>query len=170
MTKLPPAAQDAAAIAVKAHGDQKYGDKPYSWHLDRVAEVVARHSGDIADQFVQAMAGAYLHDVIEDVPNGARFLDNVDPSVIEAVRALSKSKGQTPEQYYTGIKNAGRIAIAVKIADRIANMQASLSAEMNNHKKFEKYRSERHVFASMRQGDDLKNMWDELDKLYDGKL
>jgi guanosine-3',5'-bis(diphosphate) 3'-pyrophosphohydrolase len=31
----------ARAFAVAAHGDQMYGDQPYSFHLDMVAEILA---------------------------------------------------------------------------------------------------------------------------------
>ena len=51
----------ARTFAVAAHGDQKYGDQPYSFHLDAVAEILAPFGE-------QAQIAGYLHDVVEDTP------------------------------------------------------------------------------------------------------
>lgn len=47
-------------FAVKAHASQKYGDHPYSVHLDAVASLVAAWGGE------EAVVLAYLHDTVED--------------------------------------------------------------------------------------------------------
>jgi len=49
----------ARRFAIKAHGSQKYGAKPYSVHLDAVACIVESFG-------VQAQVIAFLHDVVED--------------------------------------------------------------------------------------------------------
>ena len=49
----------ANTFAIRAHGNQQYGDKPYVVHLDAVAELLTKY-GETA-QII-----AYLHDVIED--------------------------------------------------------------------------------------------------------
>jgi (p)ppGpp synthase/HD superfamily hydrolase len=49
----------AREFAIKAHGEQKYGEFPYSVHLDEVA-TIAKPYGESAEIV------AYLHDVIED--------------------------------------------------------------------------------------------------------
>lgn len=36
----------ARDFAIKWHGDQKYGDKPYVYHLDQVAEIVSKSNQD----------------------------------------------------------------------------------------------------------------------------
>ena len=49
----------ARIFAIAAHGGQKYGNYPYSVHLDAVAK--------IADEYGEKAAViAYLHDVVED--------------------------------------------------------------------------------------------------------
>jgi (p)ppGpp synthase/HD superfamily hydrolase len=51
----------ARAFAIKAHGEQRYGDQRYSFHLEAVAELL--HPFGIDAQTV-----GYLHDVVEDTP------------------------------------------------------------------------------------------------------
>ena len=56
--------QKAKEFAVKAHGQQMYGDKPYVVHLEHVHEVMKQHRHNSSAILVQ-MAG-WLHDVLED--------------------------------------------------------------------------------------------------------
>jgi len=51
----------AREFAIEAHGDQKYGDKPYVFHLDQV-HALADEYGLSEDH----KTAAYLHDVAED--------------------------------------------------------------------------------------------------------
>lgn len=57
--QMEPRTQAARDFAVKAHGDQQYGQHPYSYHLDAVAALVVPFGEDF--QIV-----AYLHDTVED--------------------------------------------------------------------------------------------------------
>jgi (p)ppGpp synthase/HD superfamily hydrolase len=50
---------DAREFALKAHGDQKYGEHPYIFHLDAVVNILDRYAPDVR------IIG-YLHDVLED--------------------------------------------------------------------------------------------------------
>jgi len=56
-----PLVERARAFALEAHGEQRYGSRPYHVHLDSVAELVEEHGEE-------AQALAYLHDVVEDTP------------------------------------------------------------------------------------------------------
>jgi (p)ppGpp synthase/HD superfamily hydrolase len=51
--------QKARTWAISQHGNQKYGEHPYSVHLDAVANI-AKPFGELAEVV------AYLHDVVED--------------------------------------------------------------------------------------------------------
>ena len=51
--------EKARRFALEHHGDQKYGERPYSYHLGMVADL-ARPWGPVAE------AVAWLHDVVED--------------------------------------------------------------------------------------------------------
>src|SRR4029078_4121431 len=62
------AVSQARSFAIAANADQKYGDQPYSYHLDAVAELLAPFGEE-------AQIVGYLHDVVEDSPvslQGAR--------------------------------------------------------------------------------------------------
>ena len=60
------AVEKAKLFALKAHGDQKYGESPYEKHLQDVADVIAEYI-DIGDPSLAVLLnGAWLHDVIED--------------------------------------------------------------------------------------------------------
>jgi (p)ppGpp synthase/HD superfamily hydrolase len=49
----------AKEFAIIAHGDQKYGEHPYSVHVDEVAHIASEY-GELDE------AVAFLHDVVED--------------------------------------------------------------------------------------------------------
>ncbi|MFA6234650.1 MAG: hypothetical protein WC824_10770, partial [Bacteroidota bacterium] len=56
----------AREFAIKAHGDQKYGDQPYVVHLDAVKDLVLGYN---CDNLRRATDGAFLHDILEDCPD-----------------------------------------------------------------------------------------------------
>ena len=49
----------ARAFALAAHGDQMYGARPYSFHLDAVVRLLSPYG-------IEAQVIGYLHDVVED--------------------------------------------------------------------------------------------------------
>ena len=55
----------AKEFAIAQHGNQEYGEHPYSYHLAQVFQVLAEFG--YADDEVIAAAG-WLHDVLEDTP------------------------------------------------------------------------------------------------------
>jgi hypothetical protein len=57
-SSMNPAIQRAREFALQAHGNQRYGSHPYSYHLDAVADLLAPF-GD------EAQIAAYLHDTGE---------------------------------------------------------------------------------------------------------
>ncbi len=164
--KMMPAAREARAIAEEAHAGQLYGDKPYMWHLEQVAAIVFEHRGELGDWWVNAVAVAFLHDLIEDRPE--RFplmLGRVSNEIINRVQALSKC-GESNREYFAGIREAGTHTVAVKIADRIANLRACRSEDMGDPKKLARYRSQREAFAAMKTPGELDPMWVKLDEAY----
>lgn len=140
-------AQVLAQIRELAHGihdgvNQKY-DKthPYWYHLDMVADIVARFGAEAcasADDAVPMMFGAYFHDSIEDarltyndvLALARGFFD--EPHAVMATEiayALTNEKGRNRaeranERYYQGIRSTP-YAPLVKLADRLANMAYS---------------------------------------------
>ena len=55
-------AAEARAFAIKAHGDRKYGSKPYVVHLDDVA----RTAVELGFTSPEHQVVAFLHDVLKD--------------------------------------------------------------------------------------------------------
>ncbi len=117
------------------------GDRPYGFHLEMVADQVARYADelDIApDDCGPVWFGACFHDSIEDarltyndVVRIAReyFPDDKALMASEIVYALTNEKGRTRaeranDRYYQGIRTTP-YAPLVKMADRLANMTFS---------------------------------------------
>ena len=108
-------------LAQFAHGGQfrRDGVTPYFTHLQGVADMV---EGEPAKKV------AYLHDFLEDT--NATWQDlhefGIESEVAEAVRLLTKVKGQPYEDYLSEVsKNA--LATEVKIADMTYNYNDSPS-------------------------------------------
>ncbi|MGB8939450.1 MAG: HD domain-containing protein [Streptomyces sp.] len=106
--------QVAEDIARRAHAGQL--DKSgvdYITHPARVAAGVASHGGDDT-----AVAAAWLHDVLEDcdVTAGDLLEAGIPAPVIEAVRAVTKTEGETLEDYCARVR-ANPVGMLVKRAD-----------------------------------------------------
>ena len=102
----------AIKIAVNAHDGQfDKGGNAYILHPLKVM-----HYLNSDDEELQAIA--VLHDVIEDsdVTLVELFVQGMSVRVIHALRALTKQRGQTQEEYLNGIM-ASEDAMKVKLAD-----------------------------------------------------
>jgi (p)ppGpp synthase/HD superfamily hydrolase len=122
-----------------AHGDQKYNGQPYVAHLDAVAEVLHRFGYDD----VTYQEAAYLHDVLEDTDTEVMTLDaEFRNPVVAAVEFCTDPEGASRKERKALAYRAYRIAIdawrsgdlvydyvpvgiRVKLADRLANLEAS---------------------------------------------
>lgn len=113
----------ARDFAIKWHGDQMYGDKPYVYHLDQVADnVSAIGYGSWEPEYTVA----YLHDVHEDT--NCSYLDilkEFGTEVTDAIIALSKTEWEPYDHYIWRVKQ-NEIAWTVKIADTKANLKQSI--------------------------------------------
>jgi (p)ppGpp synthase/HD superfamily hydrolase len=119
--------ENARAFARDRHGVQLYGDRPYSEHLDAVEAVLVRfgHIDEIK------RAAAQLHDVVEDTDTE---IDEIARSFGAEVAALVGSVSSEPganrrernAKTYPKIRDTSG-AVIVKLADRIANVEASLA-------------------------------------------
>lgn len=135
--------QGARVVAENAHMGQKYGDKPYLDHLDDVVGVLSRFGVDSLDIL---MAG-YLHDTLEDTHlTKDRLANEFGQRVADLVDACTDGAGKNrkarKERPFLLIpKTHG--ALAVKLADRIANIE---SAKGGNPGLLKMYRKENPVF------------------------
>ena len=106
----------ASAIAVIAHRGQvdKLGE-PYIEHPRRVAALAA---ATVLDDATDAVAVAWLHDVIEDCDIAAEDLlaAGMRPELVDAVVLLTRTADTPDDIYYQRIKS-NPLALAVKDAD-----------------------------------------------------
>lgn len=109
----------AKAIATVAHRGQKYGGRPYRFHLRGVVAKVAfqTQSDDIL------VAAAWLHDVLEDTDITSFDLAQagVAPRVIGLVSILTRGKSETYEDYIDQV-SLDRDAVKIKLADLEFNL------------------------------------------------
>ncbi len=110
----------AAALASVAHAGQfrRGGVVPYFSHPEAVAAIVAR----FLPEDVDAIAAAYLHDVVEDCGIApAEIAREFGPDIAAGVLALSKVPGMAAGSYRAGLAAAPGWVASVKCADIIHN-------------------------------------------------
>lgn len=118
-------------FAINAHGDQMYGDKPYSYHLQQVVDNVMIRTADNPMQPTY-VAVAWLHDTMEDC--GVTFKELQDEfglAIADSVKRLTKTKDMDYNNYLAGCI-VSAVAREVKICDTMANLQESFR---NNRQK-----------------------------------
>ena len=116
-------------MALKAHGDQMYGQHPYSVHLDEVADLCEPFGED-------AQVIAYLHDVLEDtaLPKEAitaafgLFTTACVELVTDPPGPNRKARKEALYAKLKAIQVASPLALAlvIKTADRLANVKAAI--------------------------------------------
>lgn len=127
---IPRVAQ-ALGFAVAKRGNQKYGDKPYQEHLLRVAQVVYDHGREGGEGIEVLLQAALLHDTLEDTETTeAEIAESFGLTVLGIVKACTKKDEDlcrrcSFRRTVPALKNTPG-ALAVKLADRFANMQNSL--------------------------------------------
>jgi (p)ppGpp synthase/HD superfamily hydrolase len=157
--------QQAREFAIKAHGDQKYGDQPYSVHLDAVAALAAPYGND-------AVVVAYLHDAVEDTPTTPQQIETEFGAKVAACVALltdepganrKERKAKTYAKLAT-VSGETELALIVKAADRLANVRACVAN--NLERLWNVYHSEHSAFKSAAFREGLCDpLWSELDRL-----
>ncbi len=140
--------------AAELHDNQKYGNNPYIYHLERVLQNVKTYESFYGDdpELMQALEmSAIFHDTLEDVTGytyndlkkDARvvFSDEFYVNMVaEIVYACTNNKGRTRaeragEEYYEGIRKTG-YAPFVKACDRLANIEFAESQQSSLYKKY----------------------------------
>lgn len=115
----------ARRFALEAHGDQRYGAFPYEKHLQDVWAILYERWYDLPLQ-----QAAWLHDVEEDTQTSRHVLQEQFGSVVEdmvwAVTGIGETRGERNASAYQKIAACPRAA-ALKLADRIANVEASVA-------------------------------------------
>lgn len=156
------AIEKARQIALEAHGDQRYGNQPYWVHLEAVAGILVRFGyGERED----LMVSAYLHDTLEDTNLPEDAVRSFGESVLIIVKAVTNEAGANRKERnaktYPKIK-ANIDALTLKLADRIANVEASVA---NSPEKLGMYQKEYPDFREALFDERLSKMWSHLDSL-----
>ncbi len=151
--------------ALAAHGDQRYGDLPYSVHLEAVAEL-------LVDYGVTAQSIGYLHDVVEDTP---RTRDDVAREFGELIAdctalctdvpgATRRERKAATHAKLAQVRGELELALVVKAADRLANVRACVRGGRAD--KLAMYRREHPEFRQAARREGLADeLWAELDAL-----
>ncbi len=172
MAASSPPGTDARRFAVRAHGDQRYGDRPYFEHLDAVVELLQRHGHP------EAIEVGFLHDAIEDTDVSFEMLrDEFGDAVARAVAFCSDEAGPDRKSRKRATYARMRrdvvarhdwlqLAVPAKVADRLANVQA---CRRNNPELLAVYAAEHATFREALYVDGLcDSLWLELDALLTG--
>jgi (p)ppGpp synthase/HD superfamily hydrolase len=164
----------AFEMAIKAHGNQTYGPHPYSYHLNKVYEVLIRFGFDENDiDHLDLLIACPLHDSLEDTAISYTDIKKTfNEDIAEIVFCMTDDKnGKTRKEkkdltYPKLATNPD--SIVLKLADRIANMEnAEVAAKEKDEKDFGKmYMKEFKKFRWMlyRPGH-ADEMWAYLDRL-----
>lgn len=164
--------KQAREMAEDAHGSigQSYGDKPYSFHLRKVKKVLERF-GFGRNQHIwgyELSVVAWLHDVVEDTQVSLKEIESMfGNEVAGIIEAITQLPGEDPVSYFTRIAKNEKAKI-VKFADRIANVEESLSnAKQKKPNKMKKYYSQWPEFSKklFSGEEELRPMWEYLQKL-----
>jgi (p)ppGpp synthase/HD superfamily hydrolase len=159
-------ADKAKEFAIAKHGAQKYGEHPYSYHLDRVSQLLAEF-GYAADEAIAA--AAWLHDTLEDTEvQYEELVSDFGREVADIVFAVTNEPGRKRVDRFrsTALKiQSNKKALIVKLADRIANTEASLET---NPKLYKMYVKEFPMFKGLlydAQDVELLPLWNRLEQL-----
>ena len=154
----------AKEFAIAKHGNQKYGEHPYSYHLDRVSQVL-REFGYAGDEAIAA--AGWLHDTLEDTPTTYEMLvSEFGKETGDIVWAVTNEPGGNRVDRFrkTALKiQSNKKALIVKLADRIANTEASLQS---NPKLYKMYVKEFPLFKELLynpQDVELFPLWNRLE-------
>ena len=164
----------ARAMAIEFHRDQLYGDHVYEYHLHKVRSVLKRF-GFGQNSRIGLMLGtaAWLHDIIEDTPITFATLENLfGTEIADTVRCVSNdrteglSKMELKERTFL-LTSTNPLAIILKLADRIANMEESLkNFEQGKDNRLQKYVDEWPLFSRiLRPKGGPEKMWRHLNRL-----
>lgn len=155
--------QQAQEFAILNHGDQKYGQRPYEYHLQKVVNVLGRFSLD----HEILVCSAWLHDVIEDTPCSFEEVEAVFGfDVADIVSRVSYVEGTDKQEIlkrtYARIRGREE-SVLVKLADRIANVEEGV---LNRGCCFKKYERQHQGFreALYRKGE-ADTLWEHLEGL-----
>lgn len=142
MIKLPLQVQyeKMSALIVEAHEGQKYGNRPYTYHLRMVegkAYELFKGSLGLAE-ILRLQIVALGHDLIEDTEETEQSLikKGFDIDIVNAIKLMSKVDGQNYNQYLQQCVEDD-LAFYGKLANTYCNLTESMKD--GNFKRTRKY-------------------------------
>jgi len=168
--------EKARLMALSAHAAQRYGDKPYEWHLQAVVSVLERFGASLDDrETADLLVAAWLHDSLEDTAlTHGEIVEELGAEIAELVRRVTDEPGTSRKvrkpATYAKTRQHPR-AITLKLADRIANAEASAE---NHPGRFQMYAREHAEFVAAlkpaSEGSLADAMWAHLETLFGDRL
>lgn len=151
----------ALLVAERIHANQQYDIFPYMYHIKQVVNIAL--SFNLDETIIIACA---LHDSIEDGNlsyNDIKqyFGEEVAEIVFAVTDELGRNRKERHDKTYPKIKSNWK-AIAVKLCDRLANMQFCSQYSRDIMKM---YINEYKEFKNNIYDENVQNIWNELDKL-----
>lgn len=159
----------------KPSESQRYGNAPYSKHLEDVRAVADRHQAYLKeDEIEDVYCAIYLHDTVEDTETTPNLLKKLfNDRIAGIVLAVSNERGwDKKEILFKTLPKIwqNRLATFVKLCDRIANTTNSRQGmDEKSGTILHRYRLEYPVFRYALKSNDFEKMWLELDELYNFK-
>lgn len=149
----------AMIIAEIWHDGQKYGNKPYMYHLNGVVTNLvedyfsyfprpAIDDGQWNQPVIKdcVFAAAYLHDILEDTACTKEYLisEGMPQLVIDLISVLTHKKEEDYFDYVMKINDCGSITTGAR-AIKLADLDFNLSHCGKNHKKKDLYKFARYI-------------------------
>ncbi len=141
-------------LAFLAHNNQKYGNKPYSFHLEEVSSLVKKYvrryfsnGKDHNKKTIDIISASFLHDSLEDT--NLKFSDILcftNNEIANYVELLTNSEGKNKREITINTlkkMKKSKEAVFIKLCDRICNMRNS---KKNLPSLFKKYKEDLKVY------------------------
>ncbi len=153
--------KEARELAFSYHADQKYGSRPYSYHLQKVVNIARFYSSLIPKEALEdVICAAYLHDVLEDtLCTQDEILRALNPRILLIVKLLTKNSSNL-EEYFDQVSQDD-LAIFVKLCDRYANVLACVYD--GEDQKLAKYKEQNPMFNRILLRNNYKPIFDWIE-------
>ena len=155
----------ARELALVYHADQKYGSRPYSYHLQKVVNIARFYSSLIPKEALEdVICAAYLHDILEDtLCTQDEILRALNPRILLIVKLLTKNNSN-PEEYFNQVAQDD-LAIFVKVCDRFANIACCIRDD--NDEKLAKYKEQNPIFYRILLRENYRYLFDQIKEFFE---